>query len=75
MNVGYALSLTTIAEIAEVTDYDVGKNYALIILCSADSVGIPISRNAFAPHNRIIFSIMFHCLIHSHLLLYSQHLV
>lgn len=38
MNVHYALSLATVAEIIEVTSYDVGKNYA-------DSVHIPHSRN------------------------------
>lgn len=49
MNVGYAVSLATIAKIADVIDYDVRKNFALITFCSADSVGIPCSRNALCP--------------------------
>lgn len=52
MNVNYAPSLATIAriaKIAEVINYDGGKNYALIILCSADSIGILFSRNALCP--------------------------
>ena len=40
---GCALCLTTVAEIEEVINYDIGQNYALIMLCSADSVGVPIS--------------------------------
>ena len=40
---GCALSLTTVAEIEEVINYDVRQNCALMILCSADSVGVPIS--------------------------------
>lgn len=36
VKVGYALSLATIADIAWVINYDVGKNCAPIILCSGD---------------------------------------